>query len=162
MLRKLDLISVIMGRDFKQDCLSDRSQPQQTVNGGTWAWRPPGKCSGARQGGVVDGQGFGAQGMDSKDTRRWNLQVLVIDWLVMGLREREEATLILRFLAWAGSDSLIHSSRKPWKRGSVRSHWNGLEAPRRANWNVPSLIPSGFVHCKHFSDYHVVRSLDAS
>lgn len=67
---RLDLTSVIMGRNFKQIYLSERSQIQQTVNGGTWAWRPPGNCLGARQGRVVDGQGFGAQGIDSKDTTK--------------------------------------------------------------------------------------------
>lgn len=49
--------------------------------------------------------------------------------LVMGVNEKDKARVTFRVLAWAAHH---------------RSHQGGLEVPRRAKWNVPSLLPLGF------------------
>lgn len=64
--------------------------------------------------------------MGSRDIERWNLQVSVIGWLVMGVSEKKEARGSLRFLVWAGGDSFIHTRREPGT-GTGLDHWGGLE-----------------------------------
>lgn len=46
---------------------------------------------------------------------------------------RKEAVVTLRILAWTTDDGLFHSSREPWKGGSVGSHQGGQEVPRGAD-----------------------------